>query len=583
MKLASPALQPALEALKALAIAFSVVSLITLQFLRNSLPAPHIFLVPSALMAKAILLLVVLPALVLLAVDRLIAWRFSPRTLLLYRSALMIGALVIALRQLQLFWSPTARLAEEIQLAVPFVFPLLFAALCGLIAFAVLKYHAIASSFFFYFAPAALLIVVLTPLEKTREGKAFEVYGDQEVVRPAADTPPVYVIVFDEFSFEALLGPDRQIDATAYPNFARLATEGMYLTNATTNHFYTWLVVPELIDSVLSLSGEYEVRLYEQAQRIEGYFAPTCGSEITCRGVRHLTLTEDSFALSLGARAFYSLLPDRVESLASPVLHPLLRAAGVLPPTADPLGIHMASRELLSLYLSDINASDARGRISFMHSLLPHHPFVLNSNGDFESDEYRRIGALLPDGSNAALFESRWLQYKEQIRYVDDFVGDLLARLEQQGLLDEATIIITADHGMRLNFPLQSIPIEVDSLVTGIPLFILAPGVKPGVSELDYQHIDFGPTLYDLLGLDPASAPEPNTSLAAGPAVSVLAEDRPDRSKLFLVYDYKNRPYYWSYILDGQTGVWHAGEDIDWLAGDRTQGLGQIGDLDTPE
>ncbi len=579
--LSSPPVQTALEVLKALAIAFSAVSLITVQFLRNSLPAPHILLVPSILMVKTVLLFVVLPSLILLAVDRLIAWRLSERSLFLYRSALMIGALVIAMRQLQLFWDPTERLAEHIQEAGPFLFPLLFAAASGFIVLIVVRFHDTASSFFFYFAPAAVLLAAIMPFEENRQHRKFAQYDDQEVSMPAANSPPVFIIVFDELSYDALLGADGQIDAAAFPNFARLATDGMNVTNATTNQFYTWLAVPELIDSILSLSDDYEVRLYEQAERIEGHFSPLCGSEITCRGVRHLTLNQDNLSLDLGARALYALLPDRVQSLGQPLLHPLLRAAGAVPPPADPLGMHMVSPELLSLYLSDITAADASGRISFMHSLLPHHPLVFGPDLDFSSDEYRRL-TFLQLKDTPGVFDTRWIQYRDQIAYVDAFIGDLLDRLEHEGLLDEATVIVTADHGMRLHFPFNSNPIFVDSLVTRIPLFILAPGVTPGASDIDYQHVDFGPTLYDLLGLDPLEAPVPNSALAAGPGVSVLAEERPERDKTFLVYDYRNQPHFWLYSFDAQTAEWRLMDDIDWLFGDRTLGGVQVGDPDLP-
>ena len=579
--LSSPPVQTALEVLKALAIAFSAVALVTVQFLRNSLPAPHILLVPSVLMVKTVLLFVVLPSLILLVIDRLIAWRFSERGLFFFRSALMAGALVIVLRQLQLFWDPTERLAEQIQEFAPLIFPLLFLAICGLFVIVVVRFHGVASSFFLYFAPAAVLLVAIMPFEDNRQHRKFSQYDDQEVTRPDADSPPVYIIVFDELSYEALLGPDGQIDAAVLPNFARLAAEGMHVTNATTNQFYTWLVVPELIDSILSLSGEYEVRLYEQAERIEGHFSPLCGSEITCRGVRHLTLNQGSLSLDLGARAFYALLPDRVQSLTRPVLHPLLRAAGVVPPPADPLGLHMVSRDLLSLYLSDITASDAPGRISFIHSLLPHHPLIFAADGDFSSDEYRRLTFLQFDAADG-VFDARWIQYRDQIAYVDAFIGDLLDRLEQEGLLDVATVIVTADHGMRLHFPFDSNPIFVDSLVTRIPMFILSPGAMPGASDVDYQHVDFAASLYELLGLDPSAAPVSNTSLAAGPGVSILAEERPERSKTFLVYDYRNQPHFWRYSFNAETAEWTLLDDIGWLLGDRTLGGIQVGDPDLP-
>ena len=570
MTLSTPALRVAVEILKAFALLFSAVCLMTIQFLRNSLPAPHLVLASPGMIVGAIVLFQVVPALILLLVDRIIAWRYSDRALRRFRSALMIGALVIALRQLQLYWGPTARIAEEIQLVVPWLFPIVFVALSGLVVLLVIRFQAAVSTFFVYFGPAAVLLTLLMPFQQANANREYAQYDNREVATPSSDEPPVFVVVFDEFSYEALLGADGRIDAARYPNFGRLADKGLHLTNATTNHFYSWVMLPELIDAVLPLSEEYEVRFYEQAQRIERFFASGCGSEFTCRGARYLTTTQRGLSLDLGIRALYELLPGPIERVGRPLLHSLVRAAGAVPPPADPLGLHMISPEILSVFLSDITAEAAGGRVYFMHSLLPHHPFVFDSEGDFESDEYRRLDSLRADDSNADVVAERWRQYQNQVGYADHFIGELLARLEREGLMDTATLIVTADHGMRLNFPFQSNPIDVDSLATRVPMFIMAPNVAPAVSDVDYQHVDFGPTLYDVIGRGPAEPPPANTSLAVGRGVSALATRRSARDKTFLVYDYDNQPHYWRYVFDQQANEWRLVDEIDWLDGDRT-------------
>jgi arylsulfatase A-like enzyme len=58
---------------------------------------------------------------------------------------------------------------------------------------------------------------------------------------------------------------------------------------------------------------------------------------------------------------------------------------------------------------------------------------------------------------------------------------------------------------------------------------------------VDYQHVDFGPTLTDILGLPP-----PNDAKG----VSALGEERPQRDKVFYVYD---RKFIYSPIDDS----WH--------------------------
>lgn len=552
MRPALPSRRGLAEALTAFVIFFSAVQLASAQFFRNALPAPDILVVPSGVITTVILVFFVLPAVILLIVDRVIAWRVSATAVLWFRSWIMIGALVAVLRQLQIYWGPTAKIAATMQFSSLFILALLLGAL---IVFVTIRFYPVVASFFLYFGPAALLLTVMMPLERRDENAVYAGYRATEAARPSPERPPVFVLVFDEFSYEVLLDDDGEIDATRYPNFARLAEESLHLTNATSNQLYTWFILPEMIDALLPLSAEYEIRLYEQAQRIERIYASGCGVQFTCRGARYLTLTrERDVVLDMGFRAIYEALPTTIEKLSPGLLHGLIHKSGGVPPPADDAGHHMFSPELLSLFLSDISAEESWGRIHFLHSLLPHRPFVFDAQGGFESDEGRDF----------------WELYRGQVSYVDLFIGELLRRLEEEGMKDEAIVIITADHGMRTAFPVDGGPIEVDSLVTRIPMFIRAPDLLPGASGIDYQHVDFPPSLYDLLGLHVerhSDGVDAATPISTG--ISVLAEDRPEREKLFVVYDYSN-PGFWRYAFNVDSEAWELMDRIDSAGGDRT-------------
>ena len=64
--------------------------------------------------------------------------------------------------------------------------------------------------------------------------------------------------------------------------------------------------------------------------------------------------------------------------------------------------------------------------------------------------------------------------------------------------------------------------------------------MKPGVLEVDYQHIDFTNTPLDVLGLPPDDGAE---------GVSVFAEQRPLRDMVF--YRGPER-----YVYDSDSGTW---------------------------
>ena len=89
------------------------------------------------------------------------------------------------------------------------------------------------------------------------------------------------------------------------------------------------------------------------------------------------------------------------------------------------------------------------------------------------------------------------------ISYVDDCIGRLLAILDEQGIAEDTTIIIAADHGE--NIGEQGVYWAHANASEGtahIPLIIRWPGVtRPGtVNDGLLYHLDLPPTMLDLLG-----------------------------------------------------------------------------------
>jgi arylsulfatase A-like enzyme len=92
-------------------------------------------------------------------------------------------------------------------------------------------------------------------------------------------------------------------------------------------------------------------------------------------------------------------------------------------------------------------------------------------------------------------------RYADEIRYVDHWIGELLA----QPQLRDAIVLFTADHGESLGeagryfmHGTSSLPAE-----SHVPLLLRAPGVAPRrVAEI-VSHLDLLPTLLELVGLKP--------------------------------------------------------------------------------
>ena len=68
-------------------------------------------------------------------------------------------------------------------------------------------------------------------------------FGDDVPPNSAERHPPVVVVVFDEFPADDLLGPDGQIDAERFPNFAELASMSTWFPNGHTQYDSTFKAV----------------------------------------------------------------------------------------------------------------------------------------------------------------------------------------------------------------------------------------------------------------------------------------------------------------------------------------------------
>lgn len=93
--------------------------------------------------------------------------------------------------------------------------------------------------------------------------------------------------------------------------------------------------------------------------------------------------------------------------------------------------------------------------------------------------------------------------YDGAIRFLDDQIGELLATLEQLGILDDTAIVIGADHGEAMGEGgVYGDHVSASEAVHNVPMIVKWPGTTPGTrDELIYQ-LDLLPTLCELLGVD---------------------------------------------------------------------------------
>lgn len=141
---------------------------------------------------------------------------------------------------------------------------------------------------------------------------------------------------------------------------------------------------------------------------------------------------------------------------------------------------------------------------------------------------------LMPDSvSSRRDFEQMITGYDASIAYVDSHIAGVLDELDRQGVLDDAAIIISADHGDAFGeHGIYSDHVCADECIHRIPLIVRWPGVSAADARSDafLYNVDLAPTLCDLLDI-PAPAEWDGRSFTE----NLRGNPGPDRD--YLVWD----------------------------------------------
>ena len=521
------------ELLQVALLIFSVVSLATLEFMRNAFPSDAVYRAPKTTVVYMILLVQVLPALVLLSADRLIAARDnSGRRLRVFRSLLFAVALLLILRQLQLYWGPANDFADSVRSSSLVLLVLMdLMLLAAIVGLAIGLFRGL-QLFFYYMSPVAIAMTAIIPFQVATGGSLPETYGHEVVTATQSESQPaVFILVFDSLGYDVLL-EEGELDGESFPNIAALAQDGVWFTNATANDYWTQQTLATIIDPVKSLAQQYDIRLYTQYPAVQQRYINDCGKVMTCRGVGYLTENDQlRVAGNLALRAFYQATPKPVETAISRPMGWLLDRLGWAYPPVDDVGLHTFTKRQFSVFLDDIEGREALGRIHVLHLFLPHNPFAFDRDGD-----------AISNGASGWEPKKYPEQYRQQSMFVDLLVGELVGKLKREGIYDQTVVALTGDHGPRLFLPGPNMPPkQLVQLIPFVPLVIRAPGLNSYVSDVDYQHVDFGPTLTDILGL-----PSPN----GAQGVSAFSKERPQRDKVFRLDD-------WTFVYRQEDDRWH--------------------------
>ena len=354
--------------------------------------------------------------------------------------------------------------------------------------------------------------------------------GRESAASPSArrrsDSPPVVMIVLDEFPTKSLLDGDNRIDPVRFPNLAAFAQDATWYRHFTTMSPFTASAVPSLLtgqlprtdlpfytnypDSVFSmLAPTHDLAVFESATLLCN--EPGC-SGAAGRDPQFGDLVATAVDLVRARVAFdaspESSLDDFVEvqveigddAFGTTGLGELLAGAGL-----------EAVPDRVAAFTAAFKASERPG-FYFLHLMLPHRPWLRYDSGAAYSspDPFRR---RLPPADRAhndwwatwpaAVTEQRHLL---QATYTDAVVGGVFDELAAAGLYEDSLVIVVADHGVSFA-PRQNDREPSDNTmgdVAYVPLLVKQPHQRIGaIDDSNLMSIDLVPIIAELVGATP--------------------------------------------------------------------------------
>ena len=351
--------------------------------------------------------------------------------------------------------------------------------------------------------------------------------------RPA----PVVVVVFDQLPLVSLLDAGGGLDRALYPHFAALADEATWFRNASAVSGWTAAALPAILDGDyprpgrLPTAGDHPANLFTL---LGPHYDLHVAEPLTDLCPAALCPPERP-----AAAAWYAAV---LADLTVVYLHAVLPAAlaADLPPVtqnwrdfvAGGTGDEVARRwnarrrqdrgRTAAGFIDAIEPIAGGGRppLHFLHTLLPHEPWVHLPTGQRHSLSPRTVGAVREHWRDDAwAVTNEYQRHLLQVQFADRVLGDLLRRLRAAGLYDDALVVVTADHGasLRPGRPFRLPTEETFADVAAVPLIVKRPGQRRGrVSAENVETIDVLPTVAGEIGLPLPRATDGSNVFAAG-------------------------------------------------------------------
>jgi len=467
---------------------------------------------PLVIVAFAVGLALIAP-LAIIAVEWLVSRIYRPAGKVLHGLVVLVLLGIIAQQVLDRFLDLDVKLLLGLSLLLAVLASLLYwrsATVSRMVSIAAIGALLLPLNFLFV-SPASRLVL----------SKGGDVFGE---VSPPKKTPPIVFIVFDEFNPTVLLDENKQIDEVRYPNFAALAKDSWWFPRATSPYHLTTAAVPAILtgkrpgaEQRLPTFADHPRNLFTMLgenyrMNVHELLTSLCPGTI-CKNDKK-EFSSGRFGSDVLVILGHSLLPQEIASEHLPSLAGGWHGFGARQDSAFDqqfLDIQRAmagklKKKTKPRFIDDfIDTIGGEDHLNFLHVLLPHAPYEFFPSGMmYNSTRYGFGSDRDVWGDNQDLINLDYQRYMLQVGLLDRKIGELIDRLKEKEIYDDALIIVTADHSRtfsRKHF-IRKMTTENAELLH-VPLIVKRPGQKEGrVSDASVSTLDILPTIADELGIE---------------------------------------------------------------------------------
>jgi hypothetical protein len=334
---------------------------------------------------------------------------------------------------------------------------------------------------------------------------------------------PIVVVLFDELPLTSLLDDRGRVDAVRYPAFAKLERTSTWFRNAYALYDSTEHAQPAIMDGNYPAKGQLPIAS-DHPNSLFTLLGKTHRMNVSeeATAVCPRSLCEDprlaepygermkSMAADLGLVWLHMVSPPGIQAQLPSVSDnwgSFHGGASVVNSDTVRANLDSAREARFDAWIRKI-APGARPQLSLKHTLLPHLPWQFLPDAKlYRSGDDPIPGLSTQTYNDTGQVESLYQRHLLQLGFADHELGELLRRLEREGLFERSLIVVAADHGVAFTTgesDRRTITRENAEQIASIPLFVKAPGQREGmVNDAYAETVDIVPTIFDVLNVRP--------------------------------------------------------------------------------